>query len=246
MNLTKRAAARGLTLIELTVVLLILAATAGVLVPRLVGYSTRAHGATGSSNMGEVAKAISLFETDRGVYPDGWDSLTTATDALWAGTGGSTNLAATALVAGENDALIEAGIVNLAEMDDASADFTFAPYAGTTETLAPAGTPTLVKLAGGGAAALGLPGVDADYVVLGLGAQSSLIGDKMLDAPVHFPEGGDAPATLYSRFCGVFRVADAGTPLERATFATVATIHDGGTVIGLGEHLAEYFEAAAQ
>lgn len=82
---------RGLTLIELTVVLLILAATAGILVPRLVGYTGRAHGATGADNMQEISKAIALYETNTGEMPNGWDSLvvdagTVATTLVESGT----------------------------------------------------------------------------------------------------------------------------------------------------------------
>ncbi len=65
----------GLTLMELVVVLLILAALAGILVPMLPNMLSRAHTATGATNTGELAKAVQLYQASYMKYPDNFDSL---------------------------------------------------------------------------------------------------------------------------------------------------------------------------
>jgi prepilin-type N-terminal cleavage/methylation domain-containing protein len=67
---------RGLTLIELVVVLTILIALAGLLVPMLPSMLTRAHTSSCSTNMGETTKAINLYQALYSGYPSTWDALT--------------------------------------------------------------------------------------------------------------------------------------------------------------------------
>ena len=68
-----------LTLIELIVVLMILIALAGILVPMLPSMLTRSHTATCSTNIGEVVKAVNQFNALYGSYPNNWDALTDGT-----------------------------------------------------------------------------------------------------------------------------------------------------------------------
>lgn len=65
----------GLTLLELVVVLVILAALAALVLPRLNGVTSQANSATNADVVGDVNRAIGLFETRNGVHPRGWDSL---------------------------------------------------------------------------------------------------------------------------------------------------------------------------
>lgn len=69
---TRRA---GLTLIELVVVMTILIALAGLLIPMLPGMLTRAHTSTCSTNIGEVAKSIQEYNMLYGAYPNNMDAL---------------------------------------------------------------------------------------------------------------------------------------------------------------------------
>jgi prepilin-type N-terminal cleavage/methylation domain-containing protein len=66
---------KGLTLIELIVVLTILIALAGLLVPMLPSMLTRGHTATMTTNTGETAKAIMTFQQLYSLYPNNWDAL---------------------------------------------------------------------------------------------------------------------------------------------------------------------------
>jgi Tfp pilus assembly protein PilE len=69
-------ARRGLTLMELVVVLVILIGLAGIVVPMLPSMLTRTHTATAATNMGEIAKRIGEYQGLYNVqYPDGWDTL---------------------------------------------------------------------------------------------------------------------------------------------------------------------------
>ncbi|MEZ6187110.1 MAG: prepilin-type N-terminal cleavage/methylation domain-containing protein [Planctomycetota bacterium] len=249
---------RGLTLIELTVVLLVLAAVAGIIVPRLTGYFVRAHGASGATNIGETVKAIGLYEVNNGGnMPNNWDTFvinpTTTTIVGDMGLTGGDLAAINVPTAGE-DALIAAGITNLLYVDNDGTNFngpdaTYTPYATPTPVaINNDATPTaMAGLTASGIQALGLQGVAGDYVVLGLGSQNTLIGNGIVDAPVHFPETSAVPQEIYSRFLAVFRLSDDGgtTYFERAKLATVAAVHNG-EVAGLGDHTAEYFEGAEQ
>ena len=67
---------RGLTLIELIVVLMILIALAGVLIPMLPSMLTRAHNSTSATNLGEICRAITTYQQLNGQYPNNWDALT--------------------------------------------------------------------------------------------------------------------------------------------------------------------------
>lgn len=241
---------RGLTLIELTVVLLILAATAGVLVPRLVGYSGRAHGASGSSNIQEVSKAIALFEANTGAQPDGWDSLLQGADGARTPYLATVEAPATppivagALNAAEADALTAIGVTSINNMDDgtgAGFNATFSPNDGTAEAIAD--TAEVALLSPTAITGLGLA-TGNRYVTFGLGNGVNMIGSVMLDAPVHFPEGGEKPESVYLRWYVVYDLGDGVDTPERARFVGVFGCEpDSGEMTNLGAHLGEYFEA---
>lgn len=66
---------RGLTLIELIVVMVILIALAGLLVPMLPSMLTRAHTSSSATNMGECTRAITDYQSLYSAYPNNWDAL---------------------------------------------------------------------------------------------------------------------------------------------------------------------------
>ena len=66
---------RGLTLIELIVVLMILIALAGLLAPMLPSMLTRAHMSTCSTNIVENARAIETYQQLYSTEPNNWDAL---------------------------------------------------------------------------------------------------------------------------------------------------------------------------
>jgi prepilin-type N-terminal cleavage/methylation domain-containing protein len=71
----------GFTLIELVVVLAILAAAAGLLIPRLDFMRRSADTASAATGMNQLMSNLQLFRTVKGTYPDRFDSLLQGTDA---------------------------------------------------------------------------------------------------------------------------------------------------------------------
>lgn len=237
---------RGLTLIELVVVLLVLAALAGVLVPVLQNMVQKSHGSAGATNIGEIAKAIGLFEAQTGRHPDNYDALYDGTDlVIDAGSG----LTAVALDDEDLESLNDIGITGYMLHDPAATNKTFEPYAlAVTPTLLAEGS-MVATLSAGNVQSLGLPptvlrtettspaSTPVKYVALGVGQRNSAIGKTMLDAAVHFPEAGESPLTTYSRYLAIYAIPRVGP----ARLAAVAAAHEDG-LSGIGGHLAEYFE----
>jgi len=84
-NYNKIARQAGMTLIELTVVLLVLVGLAGLMIPYVTGFVSKTHDATGSSNAQQVGNAIVRYESEFGRYPKGLDSLIVGTGETGAG-----------------------------------------------------------------------------------------------------------------------------------------------------------------
>ncbi len=81
---------RGLTLVELLVVLAILAFLATLVAPRVIGYLGRAKTDTARAQLANIATALELYAIDYGTYPlpeAGLERLVTAGDhdPLWLG-----------------------------------------------------------------------------------------------------------------------------------------------------------------
>lgn len=67
-----------MTLIELTVVLMILIGLAGLLIPYVAGFVGRTHDSSGADGIQEVAKAIAGYDAKYGGYPGDLDRLVLA------------------------------------------------------------------------------------------------------------------------------------------------------------------------
>jgi type II secretory pathway pseudopilin PulG len=66
----------ALTLMELIVVMMILVALAGIIVPMLPSMLTRAHVATHTTNVTEITKLILSYQATHPGFPDQWDAMT--------------------------------------------------------------------------------------------------------------------------------------------------------------------------
>lgn len=244
----------ALTLIELVVVLLVLVALAGILVPQFQNFSVRAHGASGADNAVEISKAITLFETTKLRQPNNFCSLTedgatTQSGFIPASThfaiqdAGSGSGTATHVDRASN--LFNAGITTLTNINAAAENATFGSETGSQATDGAA--VNIAFLTAAGTAALGLDadpdgdGAGNDYVALGLGESSEMIGTSMVDAPIHFPEGTDGlPSQTYARWVAIYRVS--GDTDGKAVLVSVAGLDDGD-LVGANGHLEEYFES---
>jgi Tfp pilus assembly major pilin PilA len=244
----RRPQRRGLTLMELIVVLVILIALAGILIPLFPSMITRAHTSTGATNDSELTKAVQIHEATYFQYPDLYDSLLNDTRAaLFAklpggGTvGGPTELTTTALTAGTLAALNNAGITAYWDLEDATADPTFNPYLSpTAHTLAAADNVAILGTAA--IARMNLP-TGETYVVFGVGRRCSMIGRTMTDPPVHFADDqANSPDKVYGRKAVVFVVTkNAGAnPRDKAKFIGSVSFHEDG-VVTADDHLKEYY-----
>lgn len=254
-NRNQRNHRRGLTLIELLLVLVILIAIAGVLVPIFSNTIGMAHASSSSSNIESTSRALETHKAMFGGYPSQQDLLLTdntdnTTLAPFGGTIAATELTTVAVSARIGDALEEAGITQVVEnpVDDGTlgdeedmtifglADNTSATRVVAVSATAPA---NLVTLGTDAIARLGLDPT-ASYVVLGVGNNNDGIGKIMVDAPVHFLPDGGSNEDIYSRFLAVYRIPGEEGGAVLATVCTV-DVHDGaGEVIGLNGHIREF------
>jgi len=246
-RLARRTNNKGLTLIELLVVLVILIALAGILIPQLPNMLVRTHAAAGSTNITEVNKRIQEFEQVYFKHPANLDNLVDdgGTDLKHTFVQGGAELTVVALTADTADALVDAGIDNVAALDDDPDHATFANYS-TPPT--PTGVATglnVARVTSAAVARLLRPGAVLNdvYVAFGVGQASEIIGRTANEAGYHFGEGpGENPEDVYSRFIAVYKVLDATDgALGRAEFVGVLSIHDDELANG-SDHVAEFFE----
>jgi general secretion pathway protein G len=71
----KRNSERGMTLLELLVVLAILALVIGIAAPRVIGYLSKAKSDTALLQMRQLVSALNLYRLDVGSYPTEQEGL---------------------------------------------------------------------------------------------------------------------------------------------------------------------------
>ncbi|MEM8885815.1 MAG: prepilin-type N-terminal cleavage/methylation domain-containing protein [Planctomycetota bacterium] len=217
---------RGLTLIELVVVLTILVALGSLLVPIIGNALTRSHVATCATNIPEISKALIFAQATSGDFGDGWTTgvFGAGADAPnpvnavvgLANTDGDpttvVTLAAAVLTADEAAALNDLGINNVFNHGDPTLvdgyDVTF--NNGLTgvplDDTVPIITLTIEQVDG-----LSLPaaGANQKYVWLGIDKSWTQIGTITPEPPVHFGDTpGAYPNEVYSRFGAIFLLED--------------------------------------
>jgi prepilin-type N-terminal cleavage/methylation domain-containing protein len=255
MSSSNRSTRHGLTLIELVVVMVILVALAGLLVPTFSAMLTRSHTSTCSTNIGELNKAIQEYQQLYGRYPNNMDSLTDGTTLITYLAGGSL-LPASAGGPGTNQAggqithitltdadvaaLGNAGLATVQRMATTPHDPTFDYYPSASPATDQATIATGTVLAGIDPTAtsntadvtlcqkLNLP-LTGRYVVLGIGPRCDMIGKTIATAPVHY---GDTvplnPEYGYQRLVGVFKISDSALNFTTAILVAAGPIHDNG------------------
>lgn len=161
----KMARQAGMTLIELTVVLLVLIGLAGLLIPYVSGFVSKTHDSTGTNNLAALNGNFARFENEYMRAPDNLESLVqltggSATAPLEPCVSSGANSIYCAMM---NTAFWEVGTLNTAnvmslnsvglqrvlDMDAESSNATFASTSGTPRTLALGGLFAKVACANG-------------------------------------------------------------------------------------------------
>jgi type II secretory pathway pseudopilin PulG len=257
----KTTAMRGFTLIELVVVLMVLIALAGILLPQFSGMVTRSHTSAASTNLTEINKAITLYQvkTLKG-YPDKLDVPLDSTGALsdTLQAGGPADMTAVALDAKQIASLNSAGIttayplLNLAALAANNRSATFAgndldpSHTISYASGAPGSTKNAVQMSDTRAQAefgASLQGAVAgeSYLIFGLNDSYTAIPAAIQSAPVHFDQTD--PTLVYSRYFLVFAVPVKGSA---GSFAARYVGSVGSELSGLSGHLSDYYGKDSQ
>jgi len=226
---TNKARQAGMTLIELTVVLLVLVGLAGLLIPYVSGFVTKTHDSTGASNIQALNNAMQRYAVEHyDNYPDKMDSLLVDAGTVFPKMmdemmpmGANSYFEVVELDSAKAAALTKAGVKNLTVMNDGSADATFANTVvngmGQVTTKAVASGAKVVAITGMPlmdlSHRLGKP-TDTNlyhYFAFGIGDDSTIAGSTVSDVPVHFSRNGDMGANkAYNHFVALFQVLKGG------------------------------------
>ncbi|NOR68466.1 MAG: hypothetical protein GQ532_02010 [Methylomarinum sp.] len=217
-NKTRQA---GMTLIELTVVLLVLIGLAGLMIPYVSGFVSKTHDSTGSNNLAQLNSTIQRYQLQAMKFPNNLQALADNTGAVYgklmntnAGVYGATTYTEGGAGNMQIMSLRLAGITEIMQLDQAAASATFNAASGTVASLAMGSTDVTGMLTVGlgaestvgtdnyasievhladatGQLASNFNATCNDYVVLGIGQENQMIGTAMTDAPVHFAQNGN-------------------------------------------------------
>ncbi len=251
---------QGLTLLELTVVLLILIGLSGLILPYAQGYLQRTHDSTGNDNLWELNNAINLFQAKYLEYPEQFHSLVESdADGGIYGDLMNTQLVAVRLTPGmiRNMSLGMAGINSVWSMKSAASngsatfDAVSALQSITKTSTTPLAVVTYVASEFSSTArhlsyafynnstsnAANFNTTCYDYVVFGVGPESEMKGTVMSDAPLHFAAtGGMGPENKYNRFVAVFQVDKDNTTAGCSTTTEPAKLV-GSAMLMMPNHL---------
>jgi len=252
---------RGLTLLELVVVMAILIAIAGILVPLLPDMMSSGNQSAGATNITELEKAILTFRSTYFRAPNHFDSLMTdggsaISDLLPGPPGGSYggDLTAGTLTSAQRKCLSTTGITTVYDMENDLVDRddfhpTLSPYVdsqpyGSGRTLDTGSNVVMLQKPYGEDRLLGVRlNENHDYIVLGIGSRCNLCGADGIvkEAPIfHYPKayGKSVPSNSYLRFCAVY---DVGDPNDTSTAAdakfvccigiTTGGVHTSGSLV---------------
>lgn len=222
----------GLTLIELTVVLLILIGLAGLMLPYVGGFVDKTHDSANSDSLVEVSKAIQRYDVQFMGQPSNYDALVDSTGALYNHMMGTAYLTTVQV---QPQALYSVGIRSLLPMNQDAVDKTFdavdttvAPIS-IANTMMPAVTLAALNVDAGCtgmgcitsdadlAKILGRPAgtintTTNDYLAFGVGQGSGMVGKTISEAPVHFAKtGAMSAANKYNRILAIYQVPKANT-----------------------------------
>lgn len=231
---------RGLTLIELVVVLAILVALVGLVVSLFPGLVARASRSTTAATLRDIARTVQIHYTTSLNYGSGYDSLVNAASANLYAAIPATSLAQlvmTPLGGGDSQALNNLGITNVYNLTATASDATFFVTQTGTSIAVQNGVNVATIVTGSQTQALRealignyQPVGTPSYVVFGLNKGSTLVGPNSVfqEAPVRTgSSAGENPTTSYQRYGLVFLV-DGLSSARTARFLGAVAFTAGG------------------
>jgi prepilin-type N-terminal cleavage/methylation domain-containing protein len=244
----RRQAARGLTLIELVVVLAILVALVGLVLAFFPGLLSRASRSTSASSIQDVARAVQVNYTTALTYGTGYDSLlNTGGTALFSklALASSNQLSRLASIdAADAAALGALGITTYRHLDNTIANdatFSVSDVTATPISGAPIATINSVQVQNalrGNYTVVGTP----VYAVFGLNKRASIVGGNQMlqDAPVRAgANANENPTTSYQRYGLVFLI-DGAPAARQARFVGACAFTGNGITTAEGD-LQQYY-----
>ncbi len=245
---TRKQAVRGLTLIELVVVLAILVALVGLVLAFFPGLVGRASSSTSASSAQDIARAVQINYTTTLSYGNNYDSLIESTNSgsLYAKitAGSAAQMGAYPLTADDVTALARLGITRVHHLTTIANDATFnvsAPTATTLNTginVAQVTTNTVQTALRGNVTA----GASPVYLLLGVNKPATIVGvgKNLQEAPVRSGAAADeSPAVSYQRYGLAFLLDGAGAA-RQARFLGAVTFGSTGITTAEGS-LQQYY-----
>ena len=234
------------TLIELCIVLVILVACAGIMIPFMNGYVDKAHSGAAASNIESITRQVEAYKVKhlfKG-YPDHPDSLVKSDGTIWTGvpTAAQALVTPAPLTAAQVQSLNDAGITTLMDSSTLVPGTNNVTFDTPTAKITLAAGTNVLTVTDPNALALNVPNNDTTnwtYVLFGLGNGCDIIGQDIAEAPVHFDTID--PSVYYQHYGMIFAVPTAAnTDTSAAThMVAVVGIHDAG-LSGLRDHLTEF------
>jgi len=238
----------GLTLLELVVVLTILAALGGLVIPLIRGYQDQTSDAASIDSLRELTKVIAEHEASTERFPNNLESLlngTTLFAKLPGSPVGNGDLIPAPLNANQALALAQKGITTVLDAnpvatDSATFDSVVLPPrpldAGNVVGLdAAAVLRQLGKIPGTQLDGAGVPVPNA-FVVFGLGMNADIVGSLISEAPFRVPGIGN-PNSIYCRYGLVFEIPGTGAVGRTVSFVGAVAFdshtENDGTITGI-------------
>lgn len=254
---------RGLTLIELVIVIAILTVLGGLVVQTLPNLMKRTHLSKCSDTISTLNKIWGESYALNTKYPDRYDSLLQSDGSKFTKLtpGLTTLISPTTLTAAEVKALNSIGVRNVVDMDPAAVNVTYdsAPLNVTRRTITDGGSVAMLTPPGSGTSTTWdanplrlkrhLETTDTvKYLVFGVGSNSTGVGagKLMQEAPVHFAADDTInPNNVYQRYLAIFSVTTTTAGAVSARFEAMA----GNDVDGPSsaeDHVRQYYEGQAK
>jgi len=253
---------RGLTLIELVIVIAILTVLGGLVVQTFPNLLKRTHISKCSDTISALNRTWGEAFALNVRYPDRCDSLLAADGSKFSKLSPALSelITPTALSADESAALAKIGVRNVVDLDPSAADATYdsAPLTAAKRTIA-----------GGSVAVLTQPVASPSdewnenplrlkrhlettdtvkYVVFGIGQNCSIVGSGRLlqEAPTYFAESDLVnPNLVYQRYLAIYSISTTADGEVSAHFEAIAGNGDECPSSAEG-HIREYYEGRAK